>query len=73
MIETLTLIREQAVNMLETGVGSLTEDKKDAISTMLKLSIKRIPPLGYVREQIAELNKQWNIRPTPNGVCGVQQ
>ena len=27
----------------------------------------------YVRERITELNKQWNIRPTPNGVCGVQQ
>ena len=26
-----------------------------------------------VRERITELKKQWNIRPTPNGVYGVQQ
>ena len=31
-------------------------------------------PREYLpRQWIAELNKQWNIRPTPNGVCGVQQ
>ena len=47
MIETLTLNREQAVNMLEADVDSLSEDKKDAISMMLKCILKRIPPLGY--------------------------
>ena len=40
MIKTLTLNREQAVNMLGADVGSLTEDKIDAISTMLKCIYK---------------------------------
>ena len=39
MIETLTLNREQAVNMLGTDVDSLTEDKKNAISMMLKMCL----------------------------------
>ena len=32
-----------------------------------------MPRESLLRQWIAELNKQWNIRPTPNGVCGVQQ
>ena len=26
-----------------------------------------------LKDRIAELNKHWNIRPTPEGTCGVQQ
>ena len=36
MIETLTLNREQTVDMLGTDVDSLTEETKDAISMSFK-------------------------------------
>ena len=26
-----------------------------------------------IQQRITELNQQWDIRPTPNGTCGVQQ
>ena len=45
MIETLTLNREQAVNMLAADVDTLTEDEKDMISMMLKMRL-------HIREQI---------------------
>ena len=47
MIETLTLNREQAVNMLGTDVDSLTEDKKECDQYDVEnVSIKYIPPNG---------------------------
>ena len=89
MTETLTLNREEAVSMLGADVDSLTEDERDVISMMLYVKdrysvskdayhqmariCKGIPREYLLRQRIAELNKQWNIRPTPNGVCGVQQ
>ena len=27
----------------------------------------------FVEKRIAELNKHWNIKPTPHEICGVQQ
>jgi len=89
MIETLTLDREAAVNMLGDDVTSLTEDEKDTISMMLyvkdKYSVSKdayhhmaricqgMPREYRLKQRIAELNKQWNISPTPNGDCGVKQ
>ena len=58
MIETLTLNREQAVNMLEADVDSLTEDKKDAISMMLKCIYKTHTTTRIWIERITELNCQ---------------
>ena len=66
-----------------------TEDERDVVSMMLYVKdrysvskdayhqmariCKGMPREYLLRQRIAELNKQWNIRPTPNGVCGVQQ
>lgn len=34
----------------------------------------RSMPCHYkIRERIRELNQLWDIQPTPNGTCGVQQ
>ena len=34
---------------------------------------RQMPRHYKVKQRIAELNSMWNIRPTPNGTCGVQQ
>lgn len=34
---------------------------------------KSMPRYYKIQRRIAELNLQWNITPTPNGTCGVQQ
>lgn len=34
---------------------------------------EKMPRHYRLKERIAELNKLWNICPTPNGTCGVQQ
>ena len=87
MTETLTFNRE-TVSILGADVDSVTEDERDVISMMLYVKdrysvskdayhqmariCKGIPREYPLKQWIAELNKQWNIRPTPNGVCGVQ-
>ena len=89
MTETLALDRETALNLFGHGANSLTDDQKDTISMMLYVKdrynvsndayhemsrICRSMPRQYcLKQRIAELNKLWNIKPTPNGVVGVQQ
>ncbi len=34
---------------------------------------REVPRHYKLKDRIAELNKLWNIRPTPEGTCGVQQ
>ena len=34
---------------------------------------RQMPRHYKVKQRIAEFNSMWNIRPTPNGTCGVQQ
>ena len=67
---------------------SMTDDEFDTVSMMLFVKerydisnnayhemarICRSMPRHYLlKQRIAELNKQWNIKPTPNGICGVQ-
>ena len=33
---------------------------------------RQMPPHYQTKQRIAGLNSMWNIRPTPNGTCGVQ-
>ena len=34
---------------------------------------KEMPRHYKIKDRIKELNKAWNIKPTPEGTCGVQQ
>ena len=44
----------------------------DAYHEMAQLC--RAMPRHYkLKDKIAELNKHWNIHPTPAGTCGIQQ
>ena len=77
------------MNLFGPDVDSLTDDQKDTISMTLYVKdrynvsndayhemgrICRSMPRQYcLKQRISELNKLWNIKPTPNGVVGVQQ
>ena len=34
---------------------------------------KAMPRYYKLKNRIAQLNRQWNLKPTPNGTCGIQQ
>lgn len=88
-IETVTLNPVDSKEILGPNTASITESDLDVVSMMLYVKDKydvsgsayhemaricKILPWHYrLKERISELNKLWNLRPTPNGVCGVQQ
>lgn len=88
MLESLTLQQLEVQEIFGVNAHSMTTDECDTISMMLYVKdrydisnkayhemarICRSMPRHYLlKQRITELNKQWNIKPTPNGVCGVQ-
>lgn len=88
-LETLTLQQLEAQEIFGANAHSMTGDEFDTINMMLFVKdrydisnnayhemarICRNMPRHYLlKQRIAELNKQWNIKPTPNGISGVQQ
>ena len=76
-------------DLLGPGENCITESEMDTINTMLYIKdkynisggayhemtqiCKDMPRHYKLKDHINELNKIWNIQPTPNGTCGVQQ
>lgn len=85
-IQTINLDKDGFLGLEDSGVS---EEEVDTINMMLYVKDKfnvsggayhemaqlcRDLPRHYkLKDRIAELNKLWNIRPTPDGTCGVQQ
>ena len=85
-IETIVL-NEQ--NLSEALGEPLTTEQVDTVSMMLYIKdrydvsgrayhqmakiCKQLPRHYRLKEKIGELNRHWNICPTPNGTVGVQQ
>lgn len=75
--------------LLATDESHITDVEMDTINMMLYIKdkynisggayhevtqiCKEMPRHYKLKERINELNKIWNIQPTPNGTCGVQQ
>ena len=75
--------------LLATDESRITDVEMDTINMMLYIKdkynisggayhemtqlCKGMPRHYKLKERINELNKIWNIQPTPNGTCGVQQ
>ena len=85
--ETIELNADNVEAMFGAG-AMMTQDDEDQINMMLLVKdrydlsqdtyhemakICKEMPRHYLLKRIAELNKLWNIRSTPNGTCGVQQ
>lgn len=76
-------------DLLGPDENSITESEMDTINMMLFIKdrynisgaaynelsqvCKDMPRHYKLKDRIRELNKLWNIKPTPNGTCGVQQ
>lgn len=76
-------------DLLGPDENSITESEMDTINMMLFIKdrynisgaaynelsqvCKGMPRHYKLKDRIRELNKLWNIKPTPNGTCGVQQ
>lgn len=88
-LETLALQQLEVQNIFGANAHSMTTDKCDVISMMLFVKDRydvsnnayhemarichAMPRHYFLKKRIAELNKHWNIKPTPQGICGVQQ
>ncbi len=88
-IESVTLDQGDSEAILGPDAASIRESDLDIISIMLyakdKYDVsgnayhemaricKEMPRHYQLKKRISELNKLWSIRPTPNGICGVQQ
>ena len=75
--------------MLDVEGESVGEEQLDVISIMVYVKdrynvsgsayhemaklCRQMPRHYKLQQRISELNTLWNIKPTPNGVCGVQQ
>ena len=62
---------EDQINMM-LFVKDRYDLSQDAYHEMAKIC-KEMPRHYLLKRRVAELNKLWNIKPTPNGTCGVQQ
>ena len=62
---------EDQINMM-LFVKDRYDLSHDAYHEMAKIC-KEMPRHYLLKRRVAELNKLWNIKPTPNGTCGVQQ
>jgi len=86
-LETFVLQEDLEV-MFGPDAGSATDSDLDLISMMyvkdkydvsgnayheMSRLCKGLPRSYKIKQRISELNKLWNIFPTPNGICGVQQ
>ncbi len=88
-VESIVLQPEDAENVFGPDASSATDCDLDMISMLLYVKdrydvsgsayhemtrvCKNLPRSYKLKQRIAELNQLWNIRPTPNGTCGVQQ
>ena len=69
--ETISEEQENIVNML-LYVKDTHNVSGDDYHEMAQLR-KAVPRHYKLKQRIAELNRLWNINPTPEGTCGVQQ
>lgn len=87
-VETIAL-QQDIGSALGVNHDTISEDDVDTVSMMLFIKdrfdvsgrayhemakiCKSMPRHYQIKRKIAELNCLWNIRPTPNGIIGVQQ
>lgn len=88
-VENIVLQSEDAESVFGPDALSATDSDVDMISILLYVKdrhnvsggayhemtqvCKTLPRSYKLKQRIAELNKLWQIRPTPNRTCGVQQ
>ena len=86
-VETIVLNEERCQEIF--GQDNITDDELDMINMLLFVKdkydvsgrayhefasiYKQLPRHYKLKRRISELNELWNIKPTPNNTCGVQQ